>query len=638
VTKSTELGPENKRLPFEFWPVFIILLAVLVVYPSRLERDSQLAMDDRRGYRAAANELVERGCLELQSLSNTVQRRSIRSTRAEGCPSKELYDDYAARSPLGSDTAGLIDRRWRISQGIDGERLQRIRANAHPLRFSAEEPERWTESVYFADGPESGMPSGFLWVSGEQTTQREPTCANRRVDGLLADASPELYQYVSCNGRAWQKVERIAALSEETASARRVRYPQLASVLRRLESPNVEGPVLTTIKRDLQRAAQARLEAHLENVETSRRAEQTIRAGVLLMDGLTGEIAAAATYPSKPTHVFPGDTSGRRWLERNWNFERMPVGSTAKIPIGVAIIQALPQLSGRSPTKVNTEYCGSGRIRAICTRRATQSLGVSFERFVTISSNGHALWLIDSAYRSGRDEWYDLLRKFACIEPLEGDGDPSCSGYLWRSDAPGARSERRGIPEPMLELDLRNLRGEAEYVARHLSILGGNRSSWTSANLAQAYARIFSDRAVNPRLTPDDAGELQRTGVERDTWKKVRDGMAGTLYANGGTARALCTSIGCEVNRVGRHFLYAKTGTSTIRERSSRSGETEDGHLLVLLAARTASGRPPQGPDEIESLKVIVLTQRYKAPGVSTLNLAEDLFASPTFRAWLNED
>jgi len=134
------------------------------------------------------------------------------------------------------------------------------------------------------------------------------------------------------------------------------------------------------------------------------------------------------------------------------------------------------------------------------------------------------------------------VRKFACIEPLEGKGDLGCSGYLWRSDRAGGRLTTRGISEPMLELDLRNLRGEAEYVARHLSILGGNRSSLTSANLGQAYARVFSDRAVSPRLISHDAGELDRIGMERDVWRKVRDGMAGTLHLEG-APRAPCALI-----------------------------------------------------------------------------------------------
>ncbi|MEM6475636.1 MAG: penicillin-binding transpeptidase domain-containing protein [Pseudomonadota bacterium] len=633
-SRALALG-KPKRLGIEFWVLLVAFAAIAFGFRGELERDPGLAMNEQRGYRAAADALVDGDCLKLNSISETVRRKSIDYKGGEGCPSQAVFNRYRSLSPLGADMARLVDRRWRISRGVDGESLLAIRGNSHPLRFSASERLRWTGSVYFAEGREAGMPSGSVWVSGEDIRNTAPDCAGKLVDGREPAAAPALGQYVQCDGRAWQRVERIQALSEETGSARRVRYPQLASVLRRLEVSRASGNFDSTIQRRLQLAMQDRLEKHLAKADSSRKSEPTIRAGVLLMDGLTGEIAAAATYPAKEEHA--KDDRGRNWLDRNWNFERLPVGSTAKVPIAAAIIQGNPDLDGRSPGNPNLSYCGTtGNVRTVCRRRAMQTLGTTFEQFIKVSSNGHALWLMDRAYHEGSEEWYDHLRRFACIEPLDGDGDPSCSGYLWRSDKIDAGMQDRGLPEPLLRLDMDNLRGEVEYTARQLSILGGNRSTWTSANLGQAYARILSDRAMNPRLTPKDGPSPERLGMDLEVWKKVRNGMAAVL--SGGTGSKLCGAIGCSGYRYGNTFLYGKTGTPTVAEaRGNRP--MEDGKVFVLLAARTANNQPPQTPSDITDLKVVVLTQRFYAKGTGTesLDLAADLFDDPLFLKWLGE-
>jgi hypothetical protein len=180
-----------------------------------------------------------------------------------------------------------------------------------------------------------------------------------------------------------------------------------------------------------------------------------------------------------------------------------------------------------------------------------------------------------------------------------------------------------------------NQRGESLFAGVYLDILGGNRSSWTSANLAQAYARIFADRAVNPRLTPNDAPAIPRLGVDLPVWRLVRDGMAGVV-GDAGTGHALCDAIGCNGNRVGNVWLYAKTGTSTIADVAPNEDGAggDNGKVLVLLAVRTANNAAPQRPADITSLKVVIITQRYSAPGRDGLDLAADLFCDGQFRAW----
>lgn len=640
-------GRQVVSSPLAFRPAFLllgaILLAVLFAHRTPIPNDPGQAMVENRGYMAAANALAQHGCLRIKPLPQGEGRLTIERAPVPppGCPPQDVFDAYRAQSFLGGDMAGLVSQRW-LFASTDNPQPTGIRANAHVIRFAGGPQTSWAGSVLYADGAVTGPPQR-LWFDGRTVKAAPPSCPDMLVDGEPAKGPVALYQYAQCAGTAWQNVEAVQQISETTGSAARVREPSLASVARRLEVPGTSSNIVSTVQRALHFRTEQILRAHLCKADTTGKIEKTIRAGVLLMDGKTGEIAAAATHPLQADEV--GSDHKDNWLTRNWNFERMPIGSTAKMPFAAAITQASPALlDRRSPLRVSADFCPRAREGDACRRRAQSELGTTFRDFIAFSSNGHALWLLDQARHADVAAWQQNLRRFACIEPLEGNGDPSCSGFLWRSDRAGAGLAQRGTAEPVLALDMDHLNGETLFAAYYLDILGGNRSSWTSTNLAQAYARIFTDTTVNPRLTPADGPPPPALGIDPRVWQAIRDGMAGALER--GTAKALCSAIGCTGDtlatrhRLGRLWLYAKTGTPTITG-GGDDGENSDGDdakLLVLLAATTRTGAEPQRPSDISGLKLVVITQRYNKPGRAALDLAASLFRDARFRSWIGLD
>jgi hypothetical protein len=622
------------------WLLLIILLAILLIHRETLPTNQPgLAMAPDRGYRAAANALVEGNCLQLKEVSPSEGRKIIEfaeSTGGTDCPDDEIFARYQRVSLIGEDMRSLVDERWLTA--ANGT-LIAINPNLRALRFANNRAGEWGGQVFYADGSSQAGDGALMWAGNGEVRSDLPGCPDMRVDGLPGTGSPRLAQYVHCGGSTfvWQGVAPIQSLSETTASARRVRDPALSSVLRKLEVPGMEGDVTSTIQRSLQALMQARLEGHLRGANIAGKAEPTIRAGLLLMDGLSGEIAAAATFPLRANDVV--DPADVEYVEHNQNFEWLLVGSAAKVPFAAAIAQARPELLGNSPpcddktSCVNLTYCPPASAIDTCRTLATSGLGGSFVDFIKFSRNGHALWLFDSAYsadHSATAPWIENMRRYACIEPLDGARDPSCSGYLWRSDEPGNRQPARGESEPMVRLRMDQPGSDGTYAGVYLSMLGNGRAAWSSANLGQAYARIFLARAISPRLTPSGGETSQPLAITPPVWRAVRDGMAAVL-TDGGTAADLCHDIGCAGNRRGNLFLYAKTGTPTINLSSD-----DDGRVLVLLAAQTCTGTPPSVPGDISRLKIVVITQRYEGEHRNPIDLAIRLFGEAPFVRWLS--
>ena len=66
------------------------------------------------------------------------------------------------------------------------------------------------------------------------------------------------------------------------------------------------------------------------------------------MDAKTGEVLALGTYPRDRSQLGARQAASLQpdpLIERNHNFARMPVGSVAKAPISLAILQANPELA-----------------------------------------------------------------------------------------------------------------------------------------------------------------------------------------------------------------------------------------------------------------------------------------------------
>ena len=608
---------KHGQTPLFKQPLFLLLLvicAALFIPRETLKREPDQAMDNSRGYKAAVDRLASRQCLKLDPKAQ--EKRIIFAGQKLGCPSKEQFTAYSKATFLSGDMAGLIDQRWQFdSTG----KPNAIRANAHRLRFAGGERSIWGGSILYAPG--SGSPAaGLTWGRAATIGQKPVGCDDKRT----------LNQYDICGGNKatlWQRVERIQAISERPGGAPRVREPTLASVAQRLELPGMSGSVDSSIRYTLHFAVQALLEGHLEKAkDDANKNEKTVRAGVLLMDGFTGEIHAAATHPAKMEDIGAGDTA--QWLTKNWNFERLEIGSTAKIPFAAAIAQGNTDLMlDKAGPKQNwkPDFCGS---EENCRNRASEGLGLTFRDFIAVSSNGHALWLLDQARKKRASGWEDNLRKFACIEPLQGTQHSDCDGQLWTS--PGGM--RAGEAEPLLQLDMGHARRGSLYADYYINILGGMRSRWTNANLAQAYARIFSDRPVNPRMTIGDDTLQNSLGIKPIVWRNIRDGMAAVVKAKGGgTGQYLCERIACiNDNQYGNLWLYAKTGTATI---SNKAGD--DSKTLVIMAITPKGKGRPDSPEDIKMMKVIVITQRYNASEVSAVDLAIKLFGNASFKDWL---
>jgi hypothetical protein len=600
-----------------FWLLAALFVAVLCGRAATLERKPNQAMHPERGYKAAVDQLVAKGCLKPRGQGGG---RQIVFTGAKGCPSQAQFDAYAKASFLAGDMAGLIDQRWQFGSDGSGLALRGIRPSAHAIRFAAGDQGQWGGAVLYAKG--YGEPVPGYRLAGSKGVRDTP-CDAVRTDGRPEKQKPELGQYIWCDGAMWQRVARIESMSERKTSVERVREPTLAGAVKRLEVPNMSGDVESSIRHNLHFAVQRVLEDHLATARnTPGKKEKTVRAGLLLMDGLTGEIHAAATHPAKLDDI--GTDRQSHWLSRNWNFERLPIGSTAKIPFAAAIAQANPALlTQRAPVKYRAGYCGGVQN---CKDRAREGLGLDFRQFIARSSNGHALWLLDQARRGKAEGWQDNLRRFACVEPDLAQRDPGCADNLWV--APDGAP--LGNAEPLLAFDMANARKGQLYYDYYITILGGIKSSWTNANLAQAYARIFSDRPVNPQLSAGGTAATGSLGIEMPVWSAVRDGMKGVLTDPGGTARPLCADLPCvNANQYGGMWLYAKTGTATI------STAKDNSKTLVLLAVATKNGQAPEKPQDISRMKVIVITQRFSGGGKDALQLAQSLFLNGAFQQWL---
>lgn len=619
--------PDTPRTPWMKSPLFWLLLALFVaIFVGRtdsLDRQPGQAMQAKRGYKAAVDQLIAKGCLKPGAQSG---RRRIVFAKGRGCPTAQQLDAYAGATFLSRDMAGLVEQRWQFGGDGPVPELRAIRASAHGLRFAAGDQGLWGGNVLYAKG--YGQPApGTVWGGRLGVKENLTNCGTMRIDGKSGQTVAELNQYVLCGGEFWQRVARIQSISERNGSTERVREPSLASAAKRLEAPGMAGDVDSSIRYTLHVAMQDILDSHLAKTKnTPGKREKTVRAGVLLMDGITGEIHAAATHPIGQQDV--GTDGQSNWLSKNWNFERLPVGSTAKIPFAAAIVDANTALLKQGPRPgLKPKYCGGVQN---CKDRAVEQLGLNFTDFIALSSNGHALWLLDQARLGNADGWKDNLRRFACVEPDLARRDPSCADTLWMTK----EGLPLGEPEALLKFDLNNARTSSLYYDYYITILGGIKSSWTSANLAQSYARIFSDRPVNPRLTlatgPANGAATGTVGMDIAAWLAIRNGMAAVLVDPRGTGRKLCSTLACiNGNQIGGLWLYAKTGTATIAR------EGDNSKTLVLLAVSTKTGAAPQSPQDIATMKVIVISQRFSGSGTEPVDLAAKMFGNTAFRKWI---
>lgn len=168
------------------------------------------------------------------------------------------------------------------------------------------------------------------------------------------------------------------------------------------------GDVETSLIPQLQTAAHQELHHLAQKLLTERqdgRPPTSFRAGAVMMDGLTGEIAALASFPTDKDADLEAHqhdlANARHLLTTNSNFVGLPIGSSAKVPFATAIAALHPEVLG---LKMNDRdewmICVMGMP---LTSRIGTDLGdaakggradIDFRRFLTVSSNRYAIALM----------------------------------------------------------------------------------------------------------------------------------------------------------------------------------------------------------------------------------------------------
>lgn len=540
--------------------------------------------------------------------------------------------------------------------------LAEVGSNRPLFRFDAERPKRTVPLGAILSGERVG--EGFrlgivvsrttassLFGHQEVSVQRvgrsvligiPPTDqgASLYVDGILKAEPSEAFdniryflvrpdQYVTLDDgdgrRATMQLVEIPGSVSELSGRRRLRERTLFDVAQRLEQAGVSANFSSTIDARLHSDLQRRLANRMMIGRLERGPHLSYRGAVLLMDGLTGEIAAAATFPSDIDQLARQDRQDPRrirWLQTNFNFQPLPIGSAAKVPFAAAIAQAHPDLMATRIAFRPQFSMIDGQVLSLPdgstkwlrnSMRPPNDPSIDFTRFIAYSNNEYALTLLRRATRRdftlGRwgssRSWAANLWNFACVVPYglrERGSDRGwrrisdhCPAYLWRDERGNALGTRQA-PEPRLNLTMGRI--DNDYADFYLSILGGGRSTWTNANLGQAYARLLSGRAVSPQLAfVSHPLPPESIGIAQPVWTAIARGMEGVVRY--GTARDLWNG---GLARIGGVYFFAKTGTPTIAIPAH-----EDGHVIVLAAVRTAHGRPPAGPADICGLKIMVI-------------------------------
>lgn len=520
-----------------------------------------------------------------------------------------------------------------------------------------------------------------IWFDGELVHSRDPSLGGFRYRVLRPGQTIRIMEDKPVVLQLVRSIGAVSALDE----GRRRNETTLAAVGTAISGAGpTRSRVPTSIDPVIHFTAQQRLEAL--GVRELAGERSSFRAAAMLVDGLTGEIVAAPTFPISPNQLVESDRKRAQrlnWLGLNMNLQALDVGSTAKVPIATAIVQEHPQLltlrtTGKSPgfTRLLGEPLVPGR-----NEEMEDSIGagqsIDFPTFVARSSNYYALLLMKLAAspqplasngkalapgegyaiagvarsRAPRMPangqmwgmtWAEQLWRLTCVMPypIERSADQRWA----RAGCPRAYYADPGITQPErlapIQHNSPNLRFNfvqpgLEYPDYLMSILGQNRSRWTNAALIQAYARILSDRRVGLRF--DRPTELERErgqpvlrlGLNPQVWRNVTQGMAGAVEY--GTANRLQAALGPFPGLA----VYAKTGTPTVPRVPGENEVKEQGHVIVVAFVRYSGG--VQDPANICAMRMVSINIQdrdgdEKAPA---LDLLLTLMAEPAIANWL---
>lgn len=354
----------------------------------------------------------------------------------------------------------------------------------------------------------------------------------------------------------------FGASDEFTDLSGRRYFAGLESFARPIEGQMKQGDFTTTLIEELQLAGRKYLREEAEKVQKAKGGAISFRASATLMDGLTGEIVALPTWPAGPDDLAARDrdlSGALQLFADNNNFVNQPIGSTAKVPFAAAITTRFPELLRLKLTSQQNPYsCFMGWNKLTPTTEHGLGDDIDFANFIGRSSNRYAQSLmllaladtrptgpfptqVDPRWRplcngepsfsiDGRQytsrpslgdwdaavskktaasagrAWSSLLAEMFCLDPEEqviGERYPGCSRVLWEPGSALADAKVHRLPPIALEFNkVRDL--NSEYL---MTILGGARSQWSTIRLAQAYARVVTWLAVQPRLDLRKGGQ-----------------------------------------------------------------------------------------------------------------------------------
>ena len=418
-----------------------------------------------------------------------------------------------------------------------------------------------------------------------------------------------------------------AAISELLAGRGRVRSPGLTSLARAVEAAldHRDAPrIHLTLDSQLQAVAQAALEAEAERL---RAGGEAFPAGVTVMDTLTGEVLALGAYPRDRSQLGPLQSASFRpdpLVERNPNFQRLPVGSVAKGPLSLAILASNPSLANLVISAAEERPLSTDpRQREISFRELLGvDLGIDiedhrgppqidFETFLSTSSNKYAAALMLLGFGEGgaapdapsepyglgggvrtrppalamlRDAergpyglkprlgpdtapaWARDLRQLFDLR-AESDQSGKARAYdigIWGSLANG-RSE--GFTPVSPEFEDFGLGDISEIGPDYImTILGGSRGRWTTIKMAEAFSRMVTRRPVRSQLV---RGARPLTAADRPlevdevAWGRVMDGLQQVVTQ--GTASSTLGGLNlAPADETLEVRLFAKTGTPNI--------------------------------------------------------------------------
>ena len=511
----------------------------------------------------------------------------------------------------------------------------------------------------FRSTPVKAMtPSLSFWIGGEQIATAllvgdQVILRVNPSDAKVRLGSREIVQTPSL--RVWRRGESLIlsqgdhqaryvmaatspAISAAQAGRLRTRYPGLENFASGVEASmndkDGDTPVYSTLNSGLQMAAQTALE---NGAEQLRQGGDSFPAALLMMDAKTGEILAAASYPSRAEHLPLHDRRSVQppsILTHNQNFVRLPIGSVAKAPISLAILAADSDLASLR-VRPSPEIKDNGKPHRPFESVLGVDLGgtfddhvgpeadgyIGFETFLAKSSNKYAVALmlmglgetstdvtrhLDEPYmlngqlrdqsprlpiRDGgvQDTGYTFWKiKLQSLFDVAADGDlagrapPYDNLRIWGDLAKHRRPAFESVSPARENFGLNEIHHLGpDYL---MTILGGNRSRWTTVKVAEVFSRIVTRTPVTAHVVktaPPLSATAPRGGdfVADSAWFPVMNGLRG-VATYGGTAASLST-VRLDLP-AGEMRIFAKTGTPTLERYETRQPRNEALQAFVL--------------------------------------------------------